>query len=88
MEGLARLTVVGGGPRPCRGRIGRDTKESSDGCVLWKNLGLDPSVAAEVLKPNWRDLFSDDERAVAVRWLRDCHRDVDGYLERLCEAGS
>ncbi|MBA2719227.1 MAG: hypothetical protein H0U52_08330 [Chloroflexi bacterium] len=66
-----------------------DTKEPSDGyVVLWENGRLDLSVEAEVLKPEWHELFSDNQRAVAVRRLRDYHFDVDAYLEQLSQAGS
>jgi hypothetical protein len=66
-----------------------DTKEPSDGyVVLWENGRLDLSVEAEVLKPKWHDLFSDDQRAVAIRRLREYHFDVDEYLLRIGEADS
>lgn len=53
-----------------------DTKEPSDGyVVLWEKGRLDLSVEAEVLRPRWHDLFSDEQRAVAIRRLRDYHFD-------------
>jgi hypothetical protein len=61
-----------------------DTKEPSDGyVVLWENGRLDLSVEAEVLRPRWHDLFSDEQRAVAIRRLREYGFDVDAYLERV-----
>jgi hypothetical protein len=58
-----------------------DTKEPSDGYViLWEAGRLDLSVEAEVLRPRWHELFSDEQRAVAVRRLREYHFDVDAYL--------
>lgn len=66
-----------------------DTKEPSDGyVVLWENGRLDLSVEAEVLRPEWHDLFSDEQRAVAIRRLREYGFDVDGYLETLSQADS
>ena len=66
-----------------------DTREPSDGyVVLWEHGRLDLSVEAEVLRPHWHDLFSDDQRATAVRRLREYGFDVDVYLARLTEAGS
>jgi hypothetical protein len=66
-----------------------DTKEPSDGyVVLWEHGRLDLSVEAEVLRPRWHDLFNDDQRATAVRRLREYGFDVDAYLGRLGEAGS
>lgn len=66
-----------------------DTKEPSDGyVVLWENRRLDLSVEAEVLRPRWHDLFSDEQRAVAIRRLREYGFDVDAHLERLEEAAS
>jgi hypothetical protein len=65
------------------------TKEPSDGyVVLWEYGRLDLSVEAEVLRPCWHDLFNDEQRATAVRRLREYGFDVDAYLERLSEAGS
>ena len=61
-----------------------DTREPSDGyVVLWENGRLDLSVEAEVLRPRWHDLFADEQRAVAMRRLREYGFDVDGHLERL-----
>ncbi len=66
-----------------------DTKEPSDGyVVLWENGRLDLSVEAEVLKPEWRELFGDEQRAVAIRRLRDYGFDVDGYLGGLGQTSS
>jgi hypothetical protein len=66
-----------------------DTTEPSDGyVVLWENGRLDLSVEAEVLRPRWHDLFSDEQRAVAIRRLFEYGFDFDAYLERLHEAGS
>ena len=66
-----------------------DTKEPSLGyVVLWENGRLDLSVEAEVLRPRWHDLFSDEQRAVAGRRLREYDFDVDGYLEQLRQVGS
>jgi hypothetical protein len=66
-----------------------DTKEPSDGyVVLWERGRLDLSVEAEVLRPCWHGLFSDDQRAIAVRRLRDYGFDVDAYLEQLGQDGS
>ena len=61
-----------------------DTKEPSDGyVVLWENRRLDLSVEAEVLRPQWHELFSDEQRAVAIRRLREYGFDVDAHLENL-----
>lgn len=66
-----------------------DTKEPSDGyVVLWENGRLDLSVEAEVLKPEWHDLFTDEQRAAAIRRLREYAFDVDAYLERLNRGNS
>ena len=44
----------------------------SDGFVrLWQEGRLDLSVEAVVLDPQWRDLFTSDELAVAQRRLDD-----------------
>jgi hypothetical protein len=61
-----------------------DTKEPSDGyVVLWENGRLDLSVEAEILHSKWHDLFADDQRAVAIRRLRDYGFDVEAHLERI-----
>ena len=61
-----------------------DTKEPSDGYViLWEAGRLDLSVEAEVLRPRWHELFSDEQRAVAVRRLREYQFDVDAYLAKV-----
>jgi len=61
-----------------------DTKEPSDGYViLWERGRLDLSVEAEVLRPRWHDLFSEEQRAIAIRRLREYHFDVDAYLEQV-----
>ena len=66
-----------------------DTKEPSDGyVVLWEHGRLDLSVEAEVLRPCWHNLFNDEQRAIAIRRLREYGFDVDAYLEQLGEAGS
>lgn len=54
--------------------------------MLWENGRLDLSVEAEVLRPQWHDLFSDEQRSVAIRRLREYHFDIDAYLERLHNA--
>jgi hypothetical protein len=65
------------------------TKEPSEGyVVLWEHGRLDLSVEAEVLRPRRHDLFNDEQRATAIRRLRDYGFDVDAYLARLGEAGS
>ncbi len=44
----------------------------SDGFTkLWECGRLDLTVESVVLQPTWRGLFSDDERAIAQRRLRD-----------------
>lgn len=61
-----------------------DTKEPSDGYAIpWEAGRLDLSVEADVLRPRWHDLFSDEQRAVAVRRLREYHFDVDAYLAKV-----
>ena len=66
-----------------------DKPEPSDGYVfLWEHGRLDLSVEAEVLRPRWHDLFSDDQRDVAMRRLREYGFDVDAYLEELRSANS
>lgn len=66
-----------------------DTKEPSDSyVVLWEHGRLDLSVEAEVLRPRWHDLFNDEQRATAVRRLREYGFDVEAYLARLTGAGS
>lgn len=61
-----------------------DTKEPSDGyVVLWEAGRLDLSVEAEVLRPRWHDLFSDERRVVAIRRLSEYGFDLEAHLERL-----
>ena len=44
----------------------------SDGfTTLWEHRRLDLSVEAHVLRPEFSDLFSPDERAIAARRLRE-----------------
>jgi hypothetical protein len=45
----------------------------SDGFTeLWQRNRLDLTVESLVLQARWHDLFSDDEREVARRRLREC----------------
>jgi len=39
--------------------------------ALWERNRLDLTVEALVLQPEWHDLFSDEERAIARRRLTD-----------------
>ena len=51
--------------------------QMSDGFVeLWRRGHLDLTVEALVLQSRWDDLFSDEEREMARRRLRDCGMDV------------
>ena len=43
---------------------------------LWRRSRLDLTVEALVLEPRWDDLFSEEEREMARRRLRDCGMDV------------
>ncbi len=44
----------------------------SDGyAALWERGRLDLTVEAEVLKPEWHDLFSEHERAIARQRLEE-----------------
>ena len=64
-----------------------DTKEPSDGyVVLWEHGRLDLSVEAEVLRPRWHDLFTEEQRGVAIRRLREYGFDVDTHLAELQQA--
>jgi hypothetical protein len=46
-------------------------KEVSEGYVaLWERKRLDLTVEAVILRPEWRDLFSELERDIARRRLR------------------
>jgi len=57
------------------------TDRPSDGYVaLYDRQRLDLTVEAVVLLPEWVDLFTDDERAIARRRLTDYRFDVDAYL--------
>ena len=45
----------------------------SDGFTeLWKRNRLDLTVESLILQPRWHDLFSDEERDIARRRLREC----------------
>ena len=39
--------------------------------ALWERKRLDLTVEAMILQPEWQDLFSDDERRIAVNRLRE-----------------
>jgi hypothetical protein len=39
--------------------------------ALWERKRLDLTVEAIILQPEWQDLFSDDERRIAVNRLRE-----------------
>ena len=41
---------------------------------------LDPTVDVVILRPDWADLFTDEERAIARRRLTDYGFDVDRFL--------
>ena len=42
----------------------------SDGYTeLWKRRRLDLTVEALIIKPQWKDLFTDEERGVALKRL-------------------
>jgi hypothetical protein len=58
--------------------------EPSDGyTALYERGRLDLTVEAMVLRPEWRDIFSDSDRAVSRQRLEDYRFDVDEYLARL-----
>ena len=45
----------------------------SDGFTqMWQRNRLDLTVEALILQPQWHDLFSDAEREIARRRLREC----------------
>lgn len=45
----------------------------SDGFTqLWQRNRLDLTVESLILRPQWHDLFSHDEREIARRRLREC----------------
>lgn len=47
-------------------------KDVSEGFVeLWKCERLDLTVEAEILNPKWQPLFTDDDRKVAKKRLKD-----------------
>ena len=48
--------------------------------ALYDRGRLDLTVEAVVLRPEWADLFTDDERAIARRRLTDYGFDVDLFL--------
>lgn len=51
----------------------------SDGyTALWERQHLDLTVEAVILKPEWNDLFSEEERAIARQRLADYGYDVTG----------
>ena len=54
----------------------------SDGyTVLWERKRLDLTVEALILKPEWRDLFTDDEREIARKRLEDYDYEHPGICE-------
>ena len=54
-------------------------KNLSDGFVeLWKCKRLDLTVEAETLKPEWNELFSDNERKIARKRLNDLGYKIAG----------
>ncbi len=49
----------------------------SDGFVqLWQRGRLDLTMESLILQPRWHDLFSDEEREIARRRLRECGADI------------
>ena len=51
--------------------------QMSDGFTeLWKRNRLDLTVEALVVQLKWDELFSDEERQIALSRLRACKKDV------------
>ena len=51
--------------------------QMSDGFTeLWRRKRLDLTVEALVVQSKWDELFSDEERQIALSRLRDCGMDV------------
>ena len=51
--------------------------QMSDGFTeLWQRNRLDLTVEALVVQSKWDELFSDEERQIALSRLRDCGMDV------------
>ena len=48
--------------------------------ALYDRGRLDLTVEAVILRPEWADLFTDEERAIARRRLTDYGFDVDQFL--------
>lgn len=60
------------------------TDKPSDGYTALYDRGrLDLTVEAEVLRPEWDDLFSPEDRRMATNRLTDYGFDVDEYLRRM-----
>jgi hypothetical protein len=76
-----QMVAEHGGPEAVRLLLkGRD---ASDGfTTLWENGRLEMSCEAFALVPWYKDLFSDDERAVARHRLIEHHFDVDAFVQQ------
>jgi hypothetical protein len=60
----------------------RGPRTSEGFARLWEAGMLHHSVEASILRPEYRCLFSDDERSIARRRLADHQFDVESFLRR------
>lgn len=71
---LGMITEIGG---YATARTLLHTPTVSEGyTALWKRGRLDLTVEAVILRPEWRDAFSDSEREIARRRLGECGYNV------------
>ncbi len=61
----------------------RTDKPSLGYTALYDRGRLDLTVEAEVLRPDWDDLFTPEDRQMARKRLTEYGFDVDGYLGRV-----
>jgi len=74
----SRTGSSGCSPSPSAGRIPRP----SDGyTALYERGRLDLTVEALVLRPDWDDLFTAEDRDLARQRLTDYGLDVDAFLQ-------
>jgi hypothetical protein len=60
----------------------RGLRNSEGFARLWKAGMLHHSVEASILRPEYRCLFSDDERSIARRRLADHQFDAESFLRQ------
>jgi hypothetical protein len=76
-----QMVAEHGGPEAVRRLL--QTHDVSDGfATLWENGRLEMSCEAHVLLPWYRDLFTNEQVAIARRRLIAHHFDVDAFLDR------